>query len=359
MATPFPENESLRVAALHQLGILGTPAEERFDRITRFANRLLSTPIALVSLVDSDRQWFKSAQGLNVKETGRDVSFCAHAIIQEKTFFVEDASADARFKDNPLVRGEPHIRMYAGHPIDLGEGLRVGTMCVIDTKPRRLNASEIEIIQNLARWIRAELLNIELDKKLKFFEAKLEISEKKSVNHEKLYDFFNSLTLIDPELRIPNRLYLGLYLPQEINRLKHPGLPIAVMCIAIDDFAGYEKNVGSAAAAQTLQVLAGTLAEIPKWPRGMTFRYSSQLFVILLPERSRDAARDFAEGIRDKVHQLRIAYGKDLLTLSYGICAAVAGSITSEKLIAKAIEALETAQKQGTDKIRYVDPGPV
>ena len=167
MPAPLPANEKQRLELLQNLNILDTPPQERFDRITRFACALLGTPISLISLVDSDRQWFKSAQGLAVKETSRDVSFCAHAIINEQTFFVEDATQDNRFKDNPLVTGDPHIRMYAGHPIELENGLRIGTMCVIDNKPRKLAVSEQQILKHLADWVKTEIRSLELEKTVK------------------------------------------------------------------------------------------------------------------------------------------------------------------------------------------------
>lgn len=355
MAAPIPDNEEKRLEFLHKLGILGTPAEERFDRITRFANLLLGTPISLISLIDSDRQWFKSAQGLGVKETSRDDAFCAHAIIEQKTFFVEDATKDERFKSNPLVTGDPHIRMYAGHPIELENGLRIGTLCVIDKKPRSLAASELEILEHLAAWVKTEVSNAELLKTLRHYEAERELKEKKSENHDKLYDFFNNLSLIDADLVLPNALYLQLYLKQEITRLKFSDGKIAVIAAAVDNFSGFEKSKGAAAAMTALKAVAKCLADYPKWPRGMTFRYSRERFVILLPEKSRENAVEIAELLRMEIHKLQIRYEKDLLTLSYGVSGIPAASSAAEKLLGKALEALETAQKQGTDKIRYAD----
>ena len=128
----FPPDEAFRLRTLTSLSILDTPAEERFDRLTRLAQRLFNVPIALVSLIDSNRQWFKSCQGLDVRETPRDVSFCAHAILGNDLLVVPDAAADARFADNPLVTGEPFIRFYAGCPLKAPNGSLLGTLCVID-----------------------------------------------------------------------------------------------------------------------------------------------------------------------------------------------------------------------------------
>ena len=140
MQTPAtPDNERLRLDALRRMAILDTSAEERFDRITRIARNMFDVPISLVSLVDEDRQWFKSCCGLSVPETPRDISFCGHAILGDDLFVVEDATRDLRFADNPLVSGDPHIRFYAGSPLQIGEGYKLGTLCIIDRKPRLLD----------------------------------------------------------------------------------------------------------------------------------------------------------------------------------------------------------------------------
>ena len=131
MKTPeFPPNESHRLSALNELALLDTLPEERFDRLTRLAARTLDAPIALVSLIDKDRQWFKSRQGLGATETGRDISFCGHAILSEETLVIENALNDERFHDNPLVTGDPNIRFYAGAPLHDPQGHRVGTLCI-------------------------------------------------------------------------------------------------------------------------------------------------------------------------------------------------------------------------------------
>ena len=114
---PLPPDEAMRLAALRSLNILDTPAEERFDRITRLAQRLFDVPIALVSLVDTNRQWFKSCQGLDASETPRSISFCGHAILEDGPLIIEDATKDQRFADNPLVTGPPDIRFYTGQPL--------------------------------------------------------------------------------------------------------------------------------------------------------------------------------------------------------------------------------------------------
>ncbi len=153
----IPEDEVLRLKALHALRILDTPADERFDRLTRIAARMFDVPTTSISLVDSDRQWFKSKQGLDANETPRQTSFCAHAVVENAPLIVPDALNDERFAGNPLVVGDPRIRFYAGVPIRAG-GQPVGTLCLIDTKPRDLTFKDIEALEDLGSMVERELM---------------------------------------------------------------------------------------------------------------------------------------------------------------------------------------------------------
>jgi GAF domain-containing protein len=153
----FPDNEILRRNALEKLGILFTPEEERFDRITRLACSLFDVPIALISLISNTCQWFKSHQGLEATTTDRNISFCAHAILSHEPFIVSDTSLDKRFADNPLVSGDPFIKFYAGIPIREKSGMAIGTLCIIDRKPRSLNAMQLDQLKDLAHWVELEI----------------------------------------------------------------------------------------------------------------------------------------------------------------------------------------------------------
>jgi diguanylate cyclase (GGDEF)-like protein len=157
-----PLNEIARVETLRSLNVLDSAPEERFDRLTRLARRLFNVPIALVSLVDTNRQWFKSCVGLPVNETGRDVSFCGHAILSDQILMITDATLDERFHDNPLVVGDPRIRFYAGCPLTVGDGSKLGTLCLIDTRPRILDDEERELLRDLARMAEQELMALQM-----------------------------------------------------------------------------------------------------------------------------------------------------------------------------------------------------
>ena len=155
---PIPDNEAQRLAALRALEILDTAPEERFDRITRLAQRMFDVPISTVTLVDADRQWFKSQVGLDNTGGPRSESFCAHAILEPEVMVIPDALLDARFADNPLVLADPKIRFYAGAPIAASDGSQIGTLCVIDRRPREFTEADVQSLKDLAAAVQAEII---------------------------------------------------------------------------------------------------------------------------------------------------------------------------------------------------------
>ncbi|MGQ9865555.1 MAG: PAS domain S-box protein, partial [Pseudanabaenaceae cyanobacterium] len=157
MKAPLPTNEAIRLIALKQCNVLDTPPEPEFDDLVQAAAALCEVPVALISLVDETRQWFKAKLGLTPSETPRDVAFCAHAILQSDVMVVEDARQDPRFADNPLVTGEPWIRFYAGVPLTTTANLNLGTLCVIDFVPRTLTSERLVGLQALARQVTRQL----------------------------------------------------------------------------------------------------------------------------------------------------------------------------------------------------------
>ena len=157
MDAKLPPNEAERIKTLQNYQVLDTPAEKDFDDIVFLASKICETPIALVSLIDTNRQWFKSKIGLDVCETHRDYAFCAHAIFKDELLVVPDATMDERFKNNPLVTEEPKIRFYAGAPLITPAGQRIGTLCVIDRQPRQLNEFQLSTLEILAKQVVKEL----------------------------------------------------------------------------------------------------------------------------------------------------------------------------------------------------------
>lgn len=162
LPAPLPDDETERLTELRSLAILDTQPEERFNAIVRLAQQLFEVPIAYIALIDSDRQWFKAKCGLTVDETGREISFCGHAILESELLLIPDARLDWRFADNPLVTGEPYVRFYAGHPLAGPNGYNVGTLCLADRVPRTLSPEDREIFATLARMTEEQLQLVEL-----------------------------------------------------------------------------------------------------------------------------------------------------------------------------------------------------
>lgn len=193
LEAPTPDNETQRIKALRALDILDTRPEQRFDRITTIAQHLFGVPIALISLVDTNRQWFKSCQGLSASETSRDISFCGHAINDNSIFYIPDTLEDPRFADNPLVTEPPNIRFYAGAPLTLLDGSRIGTLCIIDSTPRNLTPEQLADLRNLADWAQEEFNTLALNDAMKL------IREKEIQLHSILSGITDTVLTVSPD----------------------------------------------------------------------------------------------------------------------------------------------------------------
>ena len=222
MKTPaIPINEADRLSTLHSLEILDTAAEERFDRLTRLAQKMFNVSIALVSLVDQDRQWFKSSMGLDATETHRDISFCGHAILGDEILNIPDASKDTRFADNPLVTGEPNIRLYAGCPLRALNGQKMGTLCLIDDKPRQLSDEDLDTLRDLANMAERELAAAQL-------------------------------ATLDDLTMISNRRGFMLLADKALKMCARSNQPATLLMIDLDGFKSINKQYGHAAGDQAL-----------------------------------------------------------------------------------------------------------
>ena len=225
-----PVDETQRLVSLHSLRILDTVEEERYDRITRMAKRLFDVNICLVSLVDSDRQWFKSKTGLSACETSRDVSFCGHAILEDEVFVVNDATKDERFADNPLVTEAPEVIFYAGCPIKGPGDYRIGTLCLIDNKPRDLTADERETLRDLAGMVEDEIRA-------------------------------TSQVVIDDLTQIANRRGFHMFANHTLSVCRRTGTPAELAFFDLDGFKAINDTHGHAAGDEVLKHFAELLVK--------------------------------------------------------------------------------------------------
>ncbi len=290
----LPENEKERLAFLKQLRVLDTPIEERFERITRIVCRSLDVPIAAVSLVDEDRQWFKSIQGLDARETGRDVAFCAHAILDEGPFIVTDAAEDSRFADNPLVRAGPGIRFYAGCPITLGNGFRVGTLCAIDDKPRSISQEDIEILRDLSDMVRSEFEAISLS----------------AANQDLVQDLAEAerAALIDPLSRLWNRTGAMNLLHREWKHAGRDNNPLSLGLIDIDHFKAVNDTHGHDAGDRVIKHVAATVLGALR-PYDTVARWGGEEFLMIMPDMSADSLKVTLDRVRAAVEESKAAIG--------------------------------------------------
>lgn len=224
-AAETPPDERERLESLDELDLLDTPAEERFDRLTRLARRLFDVPIAAVSLVDSDRQWFKSRAGLDLEETPRDQAFCAHAILDDQVMVVPDASSDSRFADNPLV---PGIRFYAGAPVKAPDGRALGTLCVIGHEPREFGEEDADSLRDLADMVEREL------------EA-------------------HTLATMDDLTGLTNRRGFNALAAHALATSQRTDRPVTLLLFDLDEFKQVNDTLGHAAGDRVLRSFADSL----------------------------------------------------------------------------------------------------
>lgn len=264
-----PKDETARLNVLSALNILDTPAEERFDRLTRIAHELFGVPIALVSLVDGDRQWFKSSVGTTLQETPRDVSFCGHAILGDDIFVVNDSHADQRFADNPLVVNDPGIRFYAGCPLRAAGGSKLGTLCVIDRDPREFSARDRKILQDLAAMV----------------EREIELTQ---------------LATIDELTGIANRRGFKLLAEKGLQFFHRKGLPASLVFFDLDQFKQINDTHGHAEGDRVLRLFAENMRSMAR-ESDVTGRLGGDEFVILFADTAKDQVdaimRRFDQGL--------------------------------------------------------------
>ena len=342
-----PANESIRLAALQNLRILDTPPEDAFDDLVRIASAVCGMPMATISLIDRDRQWFKARLGLDAPETSRDSAFCAHAILEpDRVMVVPDALDDLRFHDNPLVQGDPGIRFYAGAPLVDADGLALGTLCVLDREPRHLEPHQHEALDALSRQVskllelrrtsRALQLQLEdrawYEDQLHAYQAQLE-----DVNAELVEQ-----TRTDPLTGLSNRRAFAAALDAALQR---PG-GACVALLDIDHFKIINDTHGHAAGDDVLVELAGHLRNAAGG-HGLVARHGGEEFVWLMPGATLDQAELACQHLCQVVRFSSMALP---VTVSVGLAQGRPGESGAE-VLARADAALYAAKRGGRDRV--------
>lgn len=320
-------DEAGRLAALDRYGILDTPAEEAFDRITRLAQSALNVPIVLVSLVDARRQWFKSRQGLDARETPREISFCTHAIEQDGPFVVNDAQDQPLFADNPLVLSAPFIRSYAGIPLITPDGHKIGTLCAIDTRPREFSDAQVDLLEDLARLVVDEL---------------------------ELRHIANTDSLTGARTR--RNFRAGLV--KEIARSQQKGTQLGLIMIDLDHFKLINDTHGHATGDAVLRAFAALCREEAR-PRDLFGRVGGEEFAIVLPDCTINNAREFAERLRRRVKADSVTYGEH--TVQYTMSAGFVlhdGTEGDAEFLARGDLAMYAAKEAGRDRVMTIELTP-
>ncbi len=347
---PIPRNEKQRLESLHALNILDTPAEERFDRITRLAQRLFEVPIVGVSLIDEARQWFKSIQGLEQREIARSASFCAHAILSPEPLIVEDTLEDERFGGNPLVTGEPRIRFYAGQPIAAAEGGRLGTLCLMDTKPRSLSDQDRIALGDLATFAENELNMVRMSRAQMELLSELQMAQKQA--------------LLDGMTWLWNREGIVKVLERELAHAGREGTQVSVLVADLDHFAAINDRHGRDAGDSVLKEVVRRMRAGQR-ASDMIGRVGGEEFLFVLPACGLRGADRVAERVRSNVAAEPVILEREgdlqpiRITISVGAAEHTPETpLTADRLLESARHALNRAKKKGRNRVELSHARP-
>lgn len=356
MRARIPENEDQRLAALQEYAVLDTGAEQAYDDITMLAAYICDVPMAMMTLVDEDRQWFKSKVGLPFTQTPRDASFCAHAILEPaQVMVVTDASQDPRFARNPMVLSDPGVRFYAGAPLVSPAGLAIGTVCVIDSIPRELDDRQIQAMKALSRQVVAQLELRKTSTRLKLDLAERKLRQAQIEEYQQRLEMMNR-TLVeqsttDPLTGLKNRRAFDRTMNEQSSRTERSNAPLSLMLLDVDQFKLYNDQFGHVAGDQALRQIAQILQEQARTYDDAA-RYGGEEFAVVLPDTPAEHARIVAERVRAAIE--RFAWPLRPVTVSIGVATTttVAGSMT---VVERADKALYQAKRNGRNCVVTVE----
>jgi len=350
MKADLPTNESARLDALREYQILDTLPEDSYDDITRLASEICDTPIALVSLVDSDRQWFKAKVGLEASETPRDVAFCAHAILQSDLLIIRDASEDSRFADNPLVTDGPQIRFYAGAPLITAKGEAMGTLCIIDSVPRNLSEKQKSALRALSRQVMAQMELRRLVSEQKHYQRTLE-DYKQRLEETNAQLAVESVT--DDVSGFHNTRFLHQYLDAYLSRANISAQQLSLVFFDMDGFKNVVDTHGHLLGAKVLREVALVVhRELDMEDR--IIRYGGDEYVVILPEQDKEQALSKVERIRQAISFAQFLQEEQLnvrVTASFGLSTFPEDAVNKHQLLAQADQCLFQSKEAGKNRI--------
>ncbi|WP_339486776.1 sensor domain-containing diguanylate cyclase [Pseudomonas sp. EL_65y_Pfl2_R95] len=341
LSLKLPESETQRQAALDDQELLDTPADPYLDTIVRVVRDLFSVQTVLVSLVDRNRQWFKSRIGLDVAETPRSISFCDQAIKSPDMFVVNDAHSDPRFNDNPLVTDNPYVRFYAGQPLFSDEGQALGTLCLIDSSPKQLSLSEMQLLKDMATLAEGYLKLRRVSHQTEQLRAALSREQRKA--------------MLDPLTQLWNRAGLEHFLALEQQTAHDRGAYLGVLFCDLDRFKQVNDTHGHDAGDQVLWQTARRIAAAVR-PNDIVTRNGGEEFVVLTLVNDVHELEQIAERIRSKVGDSHFTLEQTELPLTISIgCALTCESETGHEAMKRADRALYQAKNKGRDRVEIAD----
>jgi diguanylate cyclase (GGDEF)-like protein len=341
-------HETDRLAVLHEYDVLDSGVEASFDDITRLAAHICDVPIALVSFVDSDRQWFKSKVGLEFSQTARDQSFCAHAILSPADVMeIQDIARVERFADFSVVTSDPHVRFYAGAPIVAASGHALGTVCVMDRVPRTLDPGMVSALKALSRQVVALLELRRAVKRLRKNKDELIDRQMRLETYQRRLEQMNQVlveqTTTDPLTGLKNRRAFDHIMNEQSSRTERSHSPLALALIDVDHFKSLNDESGHVAGDEALQQVALLLQSHARTYDHVA-RYGGDEFALILPDTSLDAAMVVAQRVRKAVEDFK--WSHQPLTISVGVATTttVQGSMN---IVERADRALYQAKRKG------------
>ena len=337
-SAPYHTDDKAIRETLYKLNLLDTPLEERFERITRMVQIALGVPMSAFSLIDRERQWFKSIQGIDATENTRSVSFCAYTILGDDVMVIPDAKADPRFSKNPLVTGDPNIKFYAGCPVRAPDGRNIGSLCAIDSKSRSMTPDQIEMLRNLALMIEAELKVSQLSK------------AQNDLIHE--LDQTQRLALIDPLTRIWNKAGIDDILKREWAFTSRKNIPLSMIIADIDGFKKINDQHGSEKGNRILQEIGKRFLKALRQEDAVG-RVGGEEFMVIMPDVSPEHLEETAERIRRAVsEEPYIIDGKSIIIeITMGAASIMPHGRSSQlALITAADNAIHRAKSNGKNR---------